>query len=143
MNNKKLTSLLYKQFDSKLSPDEERELAADLNNSAELQKEFEKIKILRENIHDSARSSFSPFFAQKVMQKIDNVRLIDNRSDALFETLFVQFRKVAFTAIALIILIVSYNIGKGGKLTLSNALATPEVTIENLIDPTSTLGWSD
>ncbi len=143
MNNKKLTSLLYKQFDSKLSLDEERELAAALNNSAELQREFNQIKMLRESIHVSAKSNFHPFFAERVMQKIDNVRLVDNRSDALFDTLFVQFRKVAFTAIALIILIVSYNIGKGGKLTLSNALATPEVTIENLIDPTNTLGWSD
>ena len=56
-----------------------------------------------------------------------------------FESLFKVFRPIAITAALVIIMLMSYNMFKSNKISFSSALGEPEITLEQVVDPTLTL----
>lgn len=142
MKREIVIDLIYKKLDGHLSPEEERILNEALLNSHEIRNEYENICNLRSDIRASAIASFQPGFEQKILEKIEKEPLTWN-AGSLFDFLFPQFRKVAFSAVAIIFLIFTLNISSGNEITISNAFAIPEMTLENLLDPTSFLIWGN
>ena len=140
MNSKKQKKLLYKHFDGKLSGKEETELMTNLKNSKELQRENEIISTLRDKLRESGQVSFSPYFEQKVMQKINGIDTAQN--EILFDVFFSQFRKLAVSAVAVVVLLFSLNAGKAGEFNLEKIFNIPEVTLEDVADPIFMFLWS-
>ena len=136
--DKKLRDLLYRSFDSDLNPEEKKMLEQALSQSKQLRQEKETIASLREDIKRSNIASFKPFFADRVMEKIRSSRQIDE-SEQFFESLFVFFRPIAITAAVLIIIIAGYNITTTGHFSIEGALGIPEVTVNDVYDPTLAL----
>jgi hypothetical protein len=68
--DKKLRDLLYRSFDSKLSPEEKKLLEQALSQTKELRQEKKMITSLREGIKRSKMTSFQPYFADRVMENI-------------------------------------------------------------------------
>jgi hypothetical protein len=136
--DKKLKDLLYRSFDSELSPEEKRILEQALTQSDELRREKEIIASLRSDIQSCKETSFNPNFVDRVMEKIHSKEQRDE-SEQLFDSLFVYFRPVAIAASILIIIIAGYNISTTGSFSLEGALGVPEVSVDDVYDPTLAL----
>ena len=134
MDKKQVIKLLYKSLDAKLDPEEEIVKSQALLNSAEIRKEFGDIGLLRDNIKSSAVTSFSPAFKQKVINKLD-IEIASADRNALFYDLFPQFRKIAFSALMIILVMFLFNLKQEKTFTMENAFGVPEITLENIINP--------
>lgn len=134
--NKKDLELLYRSFDGSLTPEEQKQLGEALAGSKALREEKKRIKSLREAISNHAAESFEPFFAERVMQRIERSRQAEKSPDQFFESLFAVFRPVAVGAVVLLIILLSYNMIKSDRLSLASAFAEPEVSLEEAFDPT-------
>ena len=137
MDNK-LKDLLYRSFDSDLNKKEQKNLDEALSQSKELRQEKELITSLRENIKGSKTTSFNPFFADRVLANIHSAEETDE-SENFFNSLFVFFRPIAIAATVLIIIIAGYNMSTVGHFSLEGALGIPEVTVNDVYDPTLAL----
>jgi len=135
MNNE-LIKLLYRSFDETLTQCEQLQLDDALAQSRELRDERDRIAQMRSTISNSSAPSFQPFFAEKVMRRI---READRKQENFFDSLIEVFRPVAIAATILFIVLLSYNLFKSDKVTLASALAEPEFTLEQSLDPTLTL----
>jgi len=140
--DKKLQDLLYRFFDSDLNPEEKKRLEEALSRSKELRQEKEMIASLRENIKGNQNTSFSPFFADKVMATIQSVKK-DDESEKFFDSLFILFRPIAIAATVLIIIIAGYNMSTTGHFSLEGALGVPDVTVDDVYDPTLALATEE
>lgn len=131
--NKQMLALLYRSFDEPLTQEQLKELDDALSSSSELKQEKERIAKMRVLLSESAQKSFKPFFAEKVVQRVN--KLAKSGQEIFFESLFKLFRPVAIAAAVVIITIVSYNLFKSGELSINSALGQPELTFEDVIDP--------
>jgi hypothetical protein len=128
--DKKIQSLLYRSFDEDLSAENKELLRQALLQSEAFRDEKEKIANLRQTIKKGNMSSFKPFFAERVLNRIHE--LTEKKNEAsFFNDLLLIFRPLAIAAIILIIIIGSYNIRSSGEVSLEGALAVPEVTLND------------
>jgi len=131
--NKKILELLYRSFDDVLTPEEQKHLEEALAESVKLQEEKERIAKLRTTISDGATQSFKPFFAEKVIRRIREQKIAQ---ETFFESLIYVFRPVAIAAVVLLITLVSYNLIKSDNISLASAFAEPEISLEQVLEPT-------
>ena len=133
--DKKLKDLLYRSLDSELNSEEKQTLEKALSQSAELRQEKEMITSLREDIWRCKTTSFNARFADRVMNEISLLNQ-HSENEQFFESLFVFFRPIAIAAVILIMAIAGYNINSTGRFSLEGALGIPEVTVNDVYDPT-------
>ena len=62
--------LLAKSFDGRLSSAEQARLSARLAESSELRAEHDQVRVLRTLVHSAQLNEFSPWFAERVMNRI-------------------------------------------------------------------------
>ena len=134
----KYRELLYRSFDSELSTKEQEQLEQALTDSEELRREKDNIIALRQSISMEKRKFFKPFFADRVMAKIAESKQ-KNNEELFFESLFALFRPVAIAATILIIIVIGYNISASGQVSVDSALAVPDLSLEEVFDPTISL----
>lgn len=130
--NKKIIELLYRSFDEELAPNERQRLDDALAKSAALREEKERMTAMRAMISDSSKKSFHPFFAEKVMRRL---RQAESDPETFLDSLISVFRPVAFAAIIILIMLISYNLNKTENYSLAGALGEHQVTLEEVIDP--------
>ena len=141
--DKQIKKMLYRSFDEELNSEDEKKLQEALANSDELRKEQKQILELRKMVAGTKADSFKPFFAEKVMQKIQRRSESENIPESFFDSLIATFKPVAVGVAILLIILMSYNLKKSGNLSFASAFAEPEVTLEDVLDPslTFTLEW--
>lgn len=137
--SEKILTLLYRSFDEKLTPAEQKQLEKALQSSHELQQEKEHLASMRKLVTATSQQTFKPFFADRVMRKIAQTAEKETRQELFFDSLVSIFRPVAFGAAVVLIVIMSYNIIRTDQVSLAGALATPKVTLEEAMDPTLSL----
>ena len=130
-----ILKLLYKSFDVKLKKVEEKRLAEALNESGELRKEKRRIERMRDEITKSAATSFSPFFAEKVMREIDSIDESAMDLELMSEWLTYLFRRIAFGVAVAVIFLLIYNFLGFDQVSLAGAFGIPEITIKEVIEP--------
>jgi len=138
MKNEDL-ELLYRSFDDSLTPEEQKQLDEALTHSKALREEKTRIVTMRKAVSGNAARSFKPYFAERVMQRIEKTRQEQTKQDPFFESLLAVFRPVAMGAAVLMIILLTYNMIKSDRLSLAGAFAEPEVTLEEAFDPTTML----
>ncbi len=94
-------------------------------------------------IKDNTKNGFDPFFAERVMSKVNSQ--IERRSpiDQVMEQLLFQFRKMALAALLILTFLISYNVIDEGELTFASVLDIPQVSLEDALDPINYLEWSE
>ena len=132
--DKKLKDLLYRSFDADLGPQEKKLLEDALSRSDEFRKEKEMILSLRENLRIGKATSFKPFFAERVMERIRSSKQVDEDAQ-FFNSLFVLFRPITIAAVVLILIIAGYNMTSTDRFSIEGALGIPEVTVDDVYDP--------
>ena len=133
--DKKILDLLYKSLDHTLSTTEQGKLDQALKTLKDAQLEKKQLLKLRQGIADSKVKSFKPFFADKVMRNISSINNESSMQEDFFNSLFNAFRPIAITATIILIVMMSYNIIRSDNMSLANALAEPEISLEYVFDP--------
>ncbi len=131
--DKRIRKLLYRSFDGSLTPEEQRRLEESLAKSKSLREEKQRIETIRRSVASSTSHTFEPFFAERVMRRIEQKK---SQQEPFFDALLAVFRPVVVGAVVLVIGLVSYNMIRKDRISLAAAFAEPEVTLEEAYDPT-------
>ena len=126
--------LLYESFDRDLNDSELDRLNEALSDSDELRRDKNAIKKIRELVSSRDEQNFEPFFADRVMNKIQ-IERAGKESLEFLENIALLFRPLAIAATVIIITIVSFNLFKGEQVNLENALVIPDITIADAYNP--------
>jgi hypothetical protein len=132
--NKKIVELLYRSFDTELTAEEQRQLDEALSGSKNLRDEKERIVEMRNTLSDGAAESFSPFFAERLMQQ---VRAMDETGAGLepfFQSLYRLFKPLAVVATAAILTLIAINLQRSDEITVAAAFAVQDDKIEILLE---------
>lgn len=132
--NEKIHELLLRSFDTELTSDERNRLDESLHASESLRLEQEQIKIMREVIRKGAFQSFRPFFAERVMHRIQSMRQSREEFEPFFESLMTIFRPVFIAAAVLIVIMLSFNAVRHNGALMAGVLE-PDISIEEAFDP--------
>jgi hypothetical protein len=143
MTNKKIERLFYKSLDSTLSRKEEEILNTELQHSEKLREKYSQIITMRNAVSKSAITSFQPSFEENLFRKIYNPEKEKKSLNGWSNFLFISFRRIAFTAIIILIILISYNLNSGNKYSIENLLGIYETSLEHAFDPFRNLLWSE
>lgn len=132
--DKKIEKLLYRSFDDELNPNEREKLEQALKRSEELRKEKERILAQRQALAAGTASSFEPFFAERVMNKIASPDKKKNGLESFYETLLFMFRRLAIIGAAIGILLLIYNLRTGDILSTDDILYASDFTFEKILN---------
>jgi len=138
--NEKIIDLLIRSFDEKLSKEEKQKLSQKLEKSEELRQEKIRLEKMRTGIFESRSESFKPFFAEKVMKKIEAIQKPNAELNGLERLYNYIFRRVAIIGVGVIFILLLYNIIQTDHVTMAALFGIPEVTYEEIIEPIFTLG---
>lgn len=128
--SKNLRKWLYRSLDGPLRPRIKKRLESALSRSPELRAEKKQIIAQRQEIAGSAVHSFEPLFAERVWSRIQSKKQPD---ESFYESLKVVFRRFAVAGAIIVILLLSYNLGKKNSLASDEIFYTADVTFENLL----------
>jgi hypothetical protein len=131
--NKKILELLYRSFDRTLSEKQQKRLDEALKNSEELRREKNRAIKLRKSASDTAKLSFNPFFAERVLSRIETVQS-KNGLEAYYQSLKVVFRRVAVAGAVVMLGLLLYNFQIGDCLNSDEILYVSDTTIEEILD---------
>jgi hypothetical protein len=136
MMNRKIFKLLVRSFDVGLSISEREELDSALAQSEELLAERNRLVKLESSIRQNAVRSFSPDFTDRVMRRIASKEGQTSSKENFFESLVVIARPVLAGFLILCLGLVSFNLIRGGHLSLSSLFAFNDITFEDVFIPT-------
>lgn len=128
----KLLKLLYKSFEVKLTGEEQRHLENALESFQFLQEEKRNIEQLRHTISNSGKNSFSPFFAEKIMQRIENPIEANSPIDDFLTSLLWSFRRVAIAGGVVVLLLLINNFITNDSVSVDAALSYKQMSIEDV-----------
>lgn len=130
--NKKIIKLLYRSFDDDLEEKERKKLEEALKKSEELRKERKKILSQRKAISESAAQSFKPFFAERVITRIDSLGEKPG-VETFYETLRSVFRPLAIAGAVAMAALILYNLGIGDILASDEVFYVSDSTFEEIL----------
>lgn len=132
--DQKVLELLYRSFDAQLTPAEQQQLDEALARSQPLREEKEKIAAMRQAVAGSAVQSFEPFFAERVMQRIQGRgKSMAAAGEEFMSSLVWSFRRIALAGVIALLLLLAGNIIQKGDISLNSVLAMPQLTIEDTV----------
>jgi anti-sigma factor RsiW len=132
--NKRMLGLMVKSLDGELTAVERLDMNAALAESAELRDELARLVAVREAVAASGRTSFGPFFAERVMHRIRTEGRAA-REESFLGALFSAFRPVAIAAAAVVVGLAIYNSTRTDDVSVAGALGVPQVTLEEIMEP--------
>ena len=126
---KELQDLLVASFDRELTEQEQATLEQGLANFTELQAEKANLESIREMVGEQSYA-FKPFFASRVMHKIENLKQ-RSRERGLSVWMLRMFPKVAVSGLAIIIVLMASTYVMEGSFSLDTLLGISEVAAED------------
>jgi hypothetical protein len=132
--DKKILKLLYRSFDDELNEKEREQLEKALKKSKELQEEREQIIAQRQALAASSEPSFKPFFAERVMNRIESLGRRNNGLESFYEILLLMFRRFAVIGAALLLLLLIYNLQTGDILSSEEMMFASDFTFEEFLN---------
>ena len=130
----KALKLLYRSLDVDLKVKDQNRLDKALEESEELRKEKERILVQRQALANSSSQSFSPFFAERVMHRIEGLGQKKNGLEVFYENFMTAFRKVAIVSAVVLVLLISYNVIKSDIVPEDELFFMADTTMEEILD---------
>lgn len=132
--DQKVLELLYRSFDGQLTQAEQERLDEALRHSQALREEKEKIAAMRQAVSGSAAQTFQPFFAERVMQRIQGKRKsMAAVGEDFMSSLAWSFRRIAIAGVIAVLLLLAGSFIQKGEISLNAMLAMPQLTIEDTV----------
>jgi anti-sigma factor RsiW len=132
--NERMLDLLYHSFDGELTAGERKMLEDALAASEELRRERNDIMTMRKRISTGGPESFSPFFIERVMQRVATLTEAESGSRALQEWLVGAFKRVAIAGAAVAIGLVVFNLVQTEDVSFAAALGMSEISLEEMLE---------
>lgn len=132
--NERILGLLYRSLDEELTADDGRELREALAASEALRHEKGRIEAMRKMVSASGKETFKPFFAERVMRRVIELREGSNGVRTLQEWLSRVFRRVAIVGAAVAVGLVVLNLVQADGVSLAAAFGISEVPIEEILE---------
>ena len=133
--NKKILKLLYRSFDTKLSGKNKKRLDDALEKSESLRLEQEQALAQRQTLTRSGSQSFTPFFADRVMGKIESLgQTKKNGFELFYETFKTMFQRLAIASAVVLLVLVSYNLIKGDILPQEEIIFASDAAMEEILE---------
>ena len=104
MNTNEIEDLFLRSLDQTLSDAEKEQLVNALRTNQGLARDVSQYKSIRESILRSKPATFGPYFAQKVITKIQNLRVEIDKQIVFF------FRKYQLAALGVFIALLAINV---------------------------------
>ncbi len=132
--DKKVLKLLYRSLDGDLRDKDQKKLDEALEKSEELRKEKERVLKQRQAVAECTGQSFSPFFAERVVHRIEGLGQKKNGLEAFYESFMAAFRKVAVVSAVVLVLLISYNLVKSDIVPEDELFFVADTTMEEILD---------
>ena len=132
--DEKTLELLYRSFDSNLNPDEQKILEYALENSKELKSHKEELLKMRNSLKSDKPQGFGYLFADKIMQKINNLEE-KSKDELFFDSIISVFRPMAIAATFLLVFLVSYNVIIENGNLFNGSQQSMDITLAEAFDP--------
>jgi hypothetical protein len=136
MMNRKTLGLLVRSFDDELATGEREELDAALAESDELRAERDRLAALEASVRRGAIRSFGPDFENRVMRRIASIESQTSRRENFYESLVAVARPAMAGFLILCLGLVTFNLLKGGHLSISSLFVFNDITFEDVFIPT-------
>jgi polyphosphate kinase len=130
---KRILKLLYRSFDDNLTEKEQKQLTEALEKSEKLRQIKEEISALRQEISNSAAQSFKPFFAERVMSRINSLAKEEYAPEVFYKSLRSVFRPLAIACTLIMIVLLSYNLVKGKIISSDEIFYISETALEEIL----------
>jgi anti-sigma factor RsiW len=115
-----------------MSENERTSLEEALERSPELRAEKERIRQQRELLSEGAAGSFGPGFSDRVMGRLDASAASSNGWELFYATLLTLFRRFAIAGAVALLLLLTYNLRLGDKLSSEEIFFASDATYEEL-----------
>lgn len=135
MIDQKIKYLLYESYDRHLSPAEYSRLKEALKIDVELQDLHQRLEKLNGRFAEHRIDSFGPWFAERVMNKIQSLPTKELVYESFLKNLLPMFRRVALISSVVFILILGFNISTSSKPNVAGAFGLDRMSIDELADP--------
>lgn len=132
--NDRILELLYRSFEEELTGAEKGELRHALDESEDLRRERERIEAMRNMVSASGTDAFKPFFPERVMRRLAELRERRNGLWTLQEWLSRVFRRVAVVGAAVAVGLVVLNLVRADAVSLAAAFGVSEIPIEEVLE---------
>jgi len=132
--NDRILELLYRSFDEDLAGDEQRELREALARSEALRREKGRIEAMRNMVSAGGVDTFKPFFAERVMRRLREMKAGRNGVWTLQDWLSRLFRRVALAGAAVAAGLVIFNLLQADGISVAAAFGISEVPIEEILE---------
>lgn len=120
MKINELEELYLRSLDQKLNAAEQSALEAAMRTYPDFAADAAKYKSIREAVRRTEAATFGPYFAQKVIDKLQTVKIGIDRQIMIF------FKRYQLAAFGLMILLVTVNVLSAEKLDLASVLGYEE-----------------
>lgn len=140
--NRKLSKLLFESFDRELNVEEKKRLDKALEDPL-IRLEKKRIEKMRGVIAEAKTSTFKPFFAERVMRKVQKLNMPELSPEIFFRDLLSVFKKVAIAGLFICAILVSANFIAKDSSTIIQDVQRAEVTIDEAIIPSFTMTVED
>ena len=120
MNTNEIEDLFLRSLDQTLSDAEKEQLVNALRTNQGLAKDVSQYKSIRESILRSKPATFGPYFAQKVITKIQNLRVEIDKQIVFF------FRKYQLAALGVFIALLAINVIFSDQVDVPSVLGIKE-----------------
>jgi hypothetical protein len=132
--NDEMLELLYRSFDEELTAEQSKVLEDALAVSEDLRKEKSRIAAMRKMVAESGMDSFRPFFAERVMRRIEDLRGGESSLWTLQEWLPRVFRRVAVVGVAVAGFLAIFNLAQSEGISVAAAFGMSEGSIEEILE---------
>ncbi|MHC4951191.1 MAG: hypothetical protein ACYTEU_09445 [Planctomycetota bacterium] len=129
-----IRDLMYASFERELNEEEQKKLDEALEHSQILGKEHQELTELRETAGAAGDVSFTPFFADRVMERITFLEQESLNPSALFDSLRFAFRKVAVGAALACLVLLFFNLRSVEQPQTAQATESSEVYMEDVFE---------
>ena len=138
MKPDEIEDLFLRSLDGNLSETQKETLENSMKDQKELSGELLQYKTMREQLLRDKPATFGPYFAQKVLNRIENMRVEIDRQIVFF------FRKYQLAALGVFIALLAINTVFSDQLNISSVLGIQEeVTTDDTNDDIEAFDFSN
>ena len=140
---KDLLKLLYKSFETDITPDEKKILDQRMLHDQELKKIRDEVSAVRQIVKNYGREDFASSFEVELSRKVNPIFRTKELQGKIPDVFIAAFRKVSLSGVIVLLILLLYNLSAGNDNILKNFLDNSATTMKLAYDPSVQPLWTD
>jgi len=139
MKEKNIRELLIQSGDRKLTDREETILASARPAFPNLAEDEKLLQKIQQDLTNNQTETFGPWFTERTMSRIRQITSDRKSPLGILSGLRPAYSRVIFGAVAILVLIVAFNVSTTSRPNIAEAFGVAQLPIEEMADPLSNL----